>query len=178
MTTENGESRHKVRHGVVESIAWMAFALAAFAATYGFDGPLPTYKFGAAMWPRLVAVGIMLWTRLSDRTEPGDIAADERVTDAPPEAEPKITMKTIALFVVPIVYVAAIHKLGFLLTTPFFLFGYMYFLGVRKWRTLLGVTIGFYAAVVLIFVKVIFTPLPQGAGVFYTLNGHLLGLLQ
>ena len=184
MTTENGVSRQKGRHGVVESIAWMVFAVAAFAVTFSFDGPLPTYEFGAAMWPRLVAVGIfvaagiLLWTRLSDATEPGDLPADERDTDTPPETEPKVTIKTVAIFLVPIVYVAAIHKLGFLLATPFFLFGYMYFLGVRKWRTLFGVTIGFYATVVLIFVKVIFTPLPQGAGIFHTLNGHLLGFLQ
>ncbi len=54
----------------------------------------------------------------------------------------------------------------------------MYLLGVRRWVTLIAVTAGFYGAVVVIFVKLIFTPLPQGAGFFHSLNGQLIGLIQ
>jgi hypothetical protein len=44
--------------------------------------------------------------------------------------------------------------------------------------TLIAVTVGIYGTMVLIFVKLIYTPLPQGAGFFHSLNGQLIGLIQ
>ena len=68
--------------------------------------------------------------------------------------------------------------MGFLLVTPFFLIAYTWLMGVTRIRTLLGFSLGFYAALVLVFYKLIFTPLPMGAGYFHTINGELLALLQ
>ena len=44
------------------------------------------------------------------------------------------------VFAVPILYVYAMHKIGFLLVTPVFLPLYMYILGVRRWPVIVGVT--------------------------------------
>lgn len=176
--------KSKPRFSTVEALAWLAFALLAFIATFGFDGPLPTFKLGAAFWPRLVLAGIvvvaliLLVTSLVRRTDDVSQVVDERLTDALPEDAAHVTKKTVAIFVLPLVYAYAQHKLGFLLVTPVFFLVYMYLLGVRRWRTLFAVTASLYAAIVLVFVKLIFTPLPQGAGVFYTLNGHFIGLIQ
>ncbi len=172
------------RRSRVEAIVWLALAIGAFIVTFEFDGPLPTFEFGAAFWPRaviagvIVAAGVLLVTSLfAGAGEPGpDI--DERMTDALPEDAARVTKKTLAIFAPPLVYVYAIHKVGFLLVTPIFLLGYLYLLGIRRWVTLIAVTVGFYGAVVLIFVKLIFTPLPQGAGFFHSLNGQLIGLIQ
>jgi len=68
--------------------------------------------------------------------------------------------------------------MGFLLVTPFFLFTYMWVVGVKRLKTLIITTLCFYAAIVVIFVKLIFTYLPPGAGVFNTINGYLLRILQ
>ncbi|MFQ5765794.1 MAG: tripartite tricarboxylate transporter TctB family protein, partial [Rhodospirillales bacterium] len=172
------------RQSLVEAVIWLAFAIAAFIVTFEFDGPLPTFELGAAFWPRvviagvIVSAGVLLVTRLFAGAGEPEPAIDERMTDALPEDAAHVTKKTLAIFVIPLVYVYAIHKLGFLLITPIFLLGYMYLLGVRRWVTLIAVTAGFYGAVVLIFLKLIFTPLPQGAGFFHSLNGQLIGLIQ
>ena len=172
------------RPGRIEAVVWLALAIGAFIVTFEFDGPLPTFEFGAAFWPRaviagvIVAAGILLVTSYFAGAGGPEAAIDERMTDALPEDAARLTKKTLAIFAVPLVYVYAIHQVGFLLVTPIFLLGYMYLLGVRRWGTLIAVTVDFYGAVVLIFVKLIFTPLPQGAGFFHSLNGQLIGLIQ
>jgi hypothetical protein len=67
--------------------------------------------------------------------------------------------------------------MGFLIVTPFFLFFYMWLMGVQRLRTLIIVTIGIYTAIIVVFVKLIFTYLPPGAGIFNAINGKILGLL-
>ena len=173
--------------GLIEAVAWLIFGLWAFAQTFDFDGPLPTFELGAAFWPRLVIGGVILsavvllvvsYVARAKASAPMTEARLDVITDELPEDAAHVTKKTLAVFAVPLIYVYAIHQLGFLLITPLFLFGYMYLLGVRRWRTLIAVTAGVYAGIVLIFVKLIFTPLPQGAGYFHSLNGQLMGLLQ
>lgn len=172
------------RQGRVEAVVWLAFAIVAFFVTFEFDGPLPTFEFGAAFWPRAVIAGVivaavilLVTSHFTGAGEPGAVI-DERMTDALPEDAAHVTKKTLVIFAAPLVYVYAIHQVGFLLVTPIFLLGYMYLLGVRRWMTLIAVTVGFYGAMLLIFVKLIYTPLPQGAGFFHSLNGQLIGLIQ
>jgi len=172
------------RQGRVEAVVWLALAIAAVIATFGFDGPLPTFEFGAAFWPRvvfagiIVAAGVLLVTSHFVGAREPEATIAEGTTDALHEDAAHVTKKTLAIFAIPLVYVYAIHQVGFLLVTPIFLLGYMYLLGVRGWVTLIAVTVGFYGAMVLIFVKLIYTPLPQGAGFFHSLNGQLIGLVQ
>ncbi|MCZ6610600.1 MAG: tripartite tricarboxylate transporter TctB family protein [Alphaproteobacteria bacterium] len=188
---ERRQTQHPaLPQGAIEAVVWLTLGIWAFAQTFDFDGPLPTFELGAAFWPRVVIGGVILSAAVllvgsyvarakasAPMTE--DRLTDyDKVTDELPEDAAHVTKKTLAVFAVPLIYVYAIHKLGFLLITPLFLFGYMYLLGVRRWRTLIAVTAGVYAGIVLIFVKLIFTPLPQGAGYFHSLNGQLIGLLQ
>jgi putative tricarboxylic transport membrane protein len=184
MADRKRTGRPASRRSRVEAVVWLALAIAAFIVTFEFDGPLPTFEFGAAFWPRaviagvIVAAGVLLVTSYFVGAGEPEAGIDERVTDALSEDAARVTKKTLAIFAVPLVYVYAIHQVGFLLITPIFLLGYLYLLGVRRWVTLIAVTVGFYGAVVLIFVKLIFTPLPQGAGFFHSLNGQLIGLIQ
>ncbi|MCH8213223.1 MAG: tripartite tricarboxylate transporter TctB family protein [Proteobacteria bacterium] len=172
------------RRSRVEAVVWLALAIAAFIVTFEFDGPLPTFEFGAAFWPRvviagvIVSAGVLLVSSYFVGARESEAVIDERTTDALSEDAARVTRKTLAIFAIPLVYVYAIHQVGFLLVTPIFLLGYMYLLGVRGWVTLIAVTVGFYGAIVLIFVKLIYTPLPQGAGFFHSLNGQLIGLIQ
>ena len=176
--------RPATRRSRVEAVVWLALAIAAFIVTFEFDGPLPTFEFGAAFWPRvviagvIVSAGVLLVSSYFVGARESEAVIDERTTDALSEDAARVTRKTLAIFAIPLVYVYAIHQVGFLLVTPIFLLGYMYLLGVRGWVTLIAVTVGFYGAIVLIFVKLIYTPLPQGAGFFHSLNGQLIGLIQ
>lgn len=177
-----------VRWKVVEAIAWLVFAGGAFALTFNFDDPLPTYKLGPAFWPRMLILGIaiaaigLLFTvfmqRVRQQVKDAEPAREDAVVSRHEEAERTVTIEILAVLLVPIVYVYFIHQFGFYLVTPFFLAGYMILLGVRNWFTLVAVTVGLYALLVLLFVKLIFTPLPPGAGIFYTLNGQFIGLFQ
>jgi len=168
-----------------EAAAWLGFGAAGMALTFGFAGPLPTFKLGAAFWPQVVLGGVMaialilgITTYFFDSASE-TVDKDTQTMDLPvDEAAMSVTPKTVAIFAIPLLYVFAMHKLGFFLVTPIFLPLYMYLLGVRKVRILVSVTVGLYVAVLFLFVKLVFTPLPQGAGFLHSLNGQFIGLFQ
>ena len=169
---------------LIEAGGWLAFVGLAFLYTFQFDGPLHVYKWGAAHWPRVVLLGMFIaasWLLYFDWLRSGMTLRDDSVEEDGEESAALMTISTrvrmILIFTVPVVYTFLMHKLGFLIVTPFFLFVYMWLMGVQRLRTLIIVTIGIYTAIVLIFVKLIFTYLPPGAGIFNALNGKILGLL-
>ena len=169
---------------VWEVLAWAALVAGAFALSFAFDDPLPRYPPGAALWPRIVqammtvAAVVLLVSRFLPQTVREERAEAPEYLDDVPEDLPGVSWRTVAVFVLPLVWAYAMHKMGFLLVTPVFLVLFTWLMGVRRWRTLLGFGFGFYAVLVLVFYKLIFTPLPLGAGMFHTINSELLALLQ
>ena len=170
---------------LLEPAVWAVFGAVGMAMTFEFAGPMPNFEPGAAFWPQIVLGGVILTAVILGITAyfsgPASETADKDIqaTDLPDDkAALVVTGKTVAIFVIPLVYVYAMHKVGFFLVTPIFLPLYMYMLGVRKARTLISVTIGFYIAIIYIFVNLVFTPLPQGAGFLHSLNGQFIGLFQ
>jgi len=170
----------KFKRTVIEALAWIIGAGIFWYLSTAFNEPLPNYKLGPVFWPRVVLVLIVISAVVllvsALLYEPDKVATGETVVEKLSSHKERVRMALI--FSVPVLYVYGMHKLGFLLITPFFLIIYMYIFGVRKVKTLLLVGLGVYAFLVLVFVKLIFTPLPQGVGVFYTINGYLLGLIQ
>lgn len=167
------------RRTIVEAVLWLAAVAVLWVWSSDFHYPLPNYKFGPAHWPRVVLVLIaiaatilLLAALLYDRVED----QNEKVVEALSSNRERIRM--FLIFVLPVVYVYGMHKMGFLLVTPVFLLVYMYVFGVHRIKKLVTVTLAVYAALILVFVKLIFTPLPQGVGVFYTINGYMLGFIQ
>ncbi len=169
---------------LLEAGGWLLFILLAFIYTFDFDGPLPVYDWGPAHWPRVILLcmfGASLrllyrdWRQSGLPSRPVNQASDD---DESEPLETSVKVRMVLIFVVPVLYTFLMHRMGFLLITPFFLFGYMWLMGVRRIRTLIILTICIYSALVLIFVKLIFTYLPPGAGIFNTLNGKFLGLLM
>jgi len=173
------ERVRRSRRTIFEALLWLAAAAVLWILSSDFHYPLPNYKFGPAHWPRVVLVLIaiaatvlLLAALLYDRIED----QNEKVVEALSSNRERVRMSLI--FVLPVVYVYGMHKMGFLLVTPLFLLVYMYVFGVHRIKMLVSVTLGVYAALILVFVKLIFTPLPQGSGIFYTINGYMLGLIQ
>ena len=169
---------------LLEAGVWLVFVLLAFIYTFQFDDPLPVYDWGPAHWPRVIllcmfAASLRLlyrdWRQSGLLIQSAGRASDD---DNFASLETSIKIRMVLIFVVPVLYTFLMHKMGFLLVTPFFLFGYMWLMGVQRIRTLFILTICIYSALVLIFVKLIFTYLPPGAGIFNTLNGKFLGLLM
>ncbi len=168
---------------LIEAGCWLAFVGLAFLYTFQFDDPLPVYEWGPAHWPRMVLFGMFIaacWLLYIDWRRSGMTLRDDSGEEDYEESG-ALTISTrvrmILIFTVPVVYTFLIHKMGFLIVTPFFLFSYMWLMGVQRLRTLIIVTVGIYTAIVIIFVKLIFTYLPPGAGIFNAINGKILGLL-
>ena len=175
------ETFFKRNSHLIEGVSWRVFVILAAIYTFDFDDPLPVYEWGPAHWPRVVLICMFVaacWLVFVEyrrgRQAANGHAADSKEIELPVS----IRVRMVLIFTVPVVYAFLIHKMGFLLVTPFFLFGYMWLMGVSRLRTLIIMTVGITTAIVIIFVKLIFTYLPPGAGIFHTINGTILGLLQ
>ena len=174
------------RSVLVETLLWLFVAGGAYLLTFGFDDPLPVYDFGPAYWPRailfgmFISIGWIIYSEIihqpprSSVSQQDEETADEQSDD---ELDFKTKVRIVLIFVLPVFFTYLMHKLGFILTTPFFLFAYMALMGVRRLRSLIVLTLSIYAGLIIVFVKLIFTYLPPGAGVFNKINGTILGWL-
>ncbi len=182
--SDSTQSARKALLPFAEAGAWLVFVILAFIYTFQFDDPLPVYEWGPAHWPRVVLFGLLtaaLWLLYSEWQHtriPALRQMRESVEDDLDQLQRSMQIRIGFIFGLPVVYTFLIHKMGFLLVTPFFLFVYMWLMGVRKLRTLIIVTVSVSAALAIVFVKLIFTYLPPGAGVFNTINGYILGWLS
>ena len=174
------------RQVLVEVLLWLLLAGGAFLITFGFDDPLPVYEFGPAHWPRVILFGMFAavgWIIYSDvihqapRTRISE-SEEEAAEEAVVELDAKTKLRIVLIFILPVVFTYLMHKVGFILITPFFLFAYMALMGVRRLRSLIVLTLSIYAGLIIVFVKLIFTYLPPGAGVFNQINGIILGWLS
>ena len=175
-----GDSRKLSAHrrkGAIEGGCWLVFAMLAYVYTFQFDAPQIGFQLGAAFWPRLVIIGIVIaagWTVYSNLA--GITGGGEKESSkVAVKASKAVDYRVVLIFASPVVYVILMHQFGFLLITPFFLFFYMKLLGVQKWRTLFIITTSVYALIILVFVRLIFTYMPPGRGIFHTINGHIVG---
>lgn len=118
---------------------------------------LPTGLHGApgpAVWPRIVFV-VMLAVAIYLA-----IDAARRESDAPVAGAG--TRYAITFIIFAILYLAGIETVGFFLITGLFLAASMWLLGLRSWKMLAGVTIGFPLISYLIFVQLAHTDFPVG----------------
>jgi len=172
-------------------IGWMLFGFIGLVISHDYMGPLPTFKLGAAFWPQVILLGIILVSGIqlfllsffqyrSDRHDVGSVEDVETQSDDFLDKTVSIRRytKASAIFILPLVYVYGMHKIGFFIVTPIFLPLYMFVMGVRSIRRLIFVAVGVCALLLFLFVYLAFTPLPQGAGYFHSLNGEFLALFQ
>lgn len=178
-----------------EGLIWLAFAALAFSLTYEFDQPLRGYALGATTWPRAIilmiglgAAGLLVSQLLGGGAKPdAESAPDTGFDTGPDAAAPRSTAefwrqalepKRLLTFGLPLVYVAAMHRFGFLFVSPVFLFAYMVLFGYRRWRVLIAVNLAIYTVVLLVFVRLLYTHFPPGLGVFHSLTGRFVDLIQ
>ena len=165
-----------------ESIFWLGFLLVLFWLAQDFDKPLTYFPLGAAFWPKViisfmaVATSILFVSSFIVGKKP--INQKSSYLEEVPKDTLGVGWRTFAIFVAPLLWALIMHKVGFLLTTPFFILIFTRLMGVNKWRTIFSYTFLFYSVIVLVFYVLIFTPLPMGAGYFHTITGELMGLMQ
>ena len=68
----------------------------------------------------------------------------------------------LTIIVMMVVYVAATYFVGMYITTPIFLIAAMYYLGMRKWKVLLPVSLGMDIFIYLVFGMVFKVAIPMG----------------
>ena len=181
---EDAATRKAGRRNRYEAVAWAVFGLVFYLMTFKFDRPLPNYKLGAAFWPQVILIGMMLFAgvlfvstflaRPMRKHQPAEHSIGEALHD---DRVP-LTPKLVAFFLVPLIWVFTMRWVGFPLTAPIFFAVFLWLVGVRRGWIILLYTVLFDGTLMLLFYKLIFTPMPQGAGWFYTLNGYIIGFIQ
>lgn len=158
---------------------WTCLAFTAIALTFGFTGEIANYKYGADGWPRVLFSGIIVFSVIQllvslhqlsrQRSDIGAKTADDAGTHASIAGLP---VKTLAA---PVIYVALLPQVGFFVATPIFLASVMLAMGERRLMLIAAVTAFIYAFVLLVFIKLLFVPLPIGSWPgFYEFGNWLL----
>lgn len=167
---------------LAETAGWLALAAVAFALTYQFDEPLPQYKLGATGWPRVLIILLAFFAvgeffarmrRMSehvDLTEAGEgLIADIR------RAGITTNIKRVATFLLPVLYLFFLPRMGYYVVTPFFISAYMYLLEERRLFNLTATAFLIYLFTLEVFTKLLFVSLPVGNWPgFYELNSYIV----
>jgi hypothetical protein len=154
----------------LEMMGWLALALFFYILTFGFADEVGSFAWGAASWPRGVIFVIAISAvfqfylqlkrahRLQSFAPPSEEMASEDSSNEPPVDY----RRALGVFLMPLVYLLALPRIGFYIATPVFLAGFIYYLGERRWGLILAVTLFIYGLVNLVFTKLFYVALPTG----------------
>ena len=88
-------------------------------------------------------------------------------------------LRILATFTLPLLYLVALPRTGYFVTTPLFLVAYMLAFRERNLKYMLATTAGLYVGSLAIFSKLLFVPLPTGNWPgFYDFSNWLLEILH
>lgn len=183
----------KQRAFIIELLIWLILSIIAYSLTFTFDDPLVTYRYGAASWPRTIILAIAAFASIeailsflafrrnacSNATVREEKKDEETVEEKEKTAGgAKVALKRMATFAVPLVFLLMIPRLGYYVSAPFFISGFMFFLGESRLIHLVVTTFVIYAVTLLLFTKLLFVPLPEGTWPgFYEISSWILRLL-
>jgi hypothetical protein len=171
-----------------EWLFWSVLALILWMQTGAFSEEIAEYKFGADGWPKMVIGGIVIgatgqallkWLDSGARSDP------EEAPQQAPNSEAKLPVswrkrgQQLAIFGMPLLYLWAMHRIGFFVASPLFIAAYLYVLEVRNWRHILGVTFIILALLFYVFVRLFYVAVPVGAWEsFYAINNEIITYIR
>ena len=166
-----------------EVAVWIAFAAFAYAVSFTFDREIEMYRFGAAGWPRVVILLIVVAAVgqfLQDlKSGPPAALHDPGTFDKFSEHGPRFYVRMGITLALPIVYASLLNGTGYYFTTPLFLAAYLYMTGVRQARPLIVVPLVIYVVVTFIFTRILYVGLPVGYWPgFYDFSNWLIVLIR
>lgn len=153
-------------------LAGIAISAALLVDTRGLDQVVPGDQLGPGFWPRLVLSGLVvaclarLVTTARAGSAPGAGAVGRDAADSPPIAWPKLGA-AIALI---ILYVVAAPHVGFAAATAAFIAAFMWLCGARSAGAIAVNALVGTVALLYLFVKAVYLPLPKGDGPFETVT--------
>ena len=175
--------RGLTRGQLFELAFWMLFAIGAFALSFQFSKDIEIYEFGASGWPRVI-IGLIvlavLGQLLHDLRERNATKDAEATQDSAPQQQSLGTyLRVGGTLLLPVIFALALQPIGFYTLTPLFIVGMMLLAGERRIKLIVGVTLGLYAAFLLLFAKLLYVGLPTGTmSPFYDFSNWLLVLLR
>lgn len=160
--------------GLVGPLLVFLAAVALFVAA----GRLPVVpvpgQLGPDFWPRLILVGLMGSCVLKGL----EVARGRTAKVEGPLAQPLSLSKLAGGMALVLGYTALAPLLGFPLTTLLFLLAFMRLAGTRRPVPLLVIAALGTVALLYVFVKVVYLPLPKGAGALEDLTIFVYRLLK
>ncbi len=175
---------------IIEVVVWLGLCIIAYSLTFKFDDTLDNYRYGAASWPRAIILAMAVFAiteavlsfiefRRKGDSKTAIITKGEEGISPKPISDAKIHIKRLATFGVPIVFLLMIPRMGYFVSAPFFIAGFMFLLGERRLLHLIVTSFLIYAVTLIVFTKFLFVPLPEGSWpVFYEVSSWIIVLLQ
>ena len=161
----------------IECGAWLAFAGFLYYFSLGFrtGGLGGGYQLGPEFWVDLV-VGLVVISAFANlairmvatRGSRAEVRTEQAARDA--VAGSQIAQLS-AMFIMPLLFVWLITRIGFYLSLPVFVIGVLLALGERRLLPIAGITAGVSAALFFFFTTLLYVPLPLGnVEFFYEIN--------
>jgi len=180
----------KTRRSIIlQLLIWLALGSVAYGLTYKFNTPLENYRYGAASWPRVIILGMVMFALIEailDLAElrrnglSGDMVPGGAADTTPEKTMPGVTIlfKRLATFGVPLLFLFMIPRMGYYVSAPFFIAAFMLLLGERRLKHLIGTSLLIYGVTLFVFTKLLFVPLPEGTWPgFYEVSSWIIVLL-
>lgn len=161
------------RSRAIAPLLGLGAAILLFLVSRDLDRFAQGGQLGPGLWPRLALVGLgaacLAKVLLERRTQP-----DARAATRPPLA-PATLVSAVALL---LGYVLATPTVGFPLATAGFVAAFMWLAGSRSAPALAAGAVVGPVVLLYVFVKLVYLPLPKGAGAFEALTVGLYRFLR
>lgn len=136
-----------------------------FYETRKFEGLAIYGRMGPEYWPRILLVVIMVLSVFIAAIT----ALQVKRGEAAPGFQAKYDKHTLRLFTAMgliVFYLIGMRFFGFLALTPFVMVAFMTLLGEKSKVWMISLSLALPFIIVILFTKVMYVPLPRGAGIF------------
>ncbi|MFN3208183.1 MAG: tripartite tricarboxylate transporter TctB family protein [Roseovarius sp.] len=159
---------------LAEWAAWAILIGIYYQQTTYFQSHIENYDFGAASWPRVIALAALAGATFQlalqiHRLRSGQPTDEvERLGIRVPA---RAWLHRSAIFLWPFVFLYLAPRIGAYVAVPVFVLGLLLLLGVRRIKPLILVVAVVYGLMLVIFTRYFYVALPIGAeGLFYNIN--------
>ena len=152
----------------------VVLAIVLFWHTRGLDDVAQTGQLGPGFWPRLVLIGLGAASLAKLVLDVRSVRRAADVTVERPAISPPLLVAGIATIVL---YVVAAPLLGFAFATMLFVAAFMVLAGARSAAAIVATSVLSTVVILYVFIKVVYLPLPKGAGAVENVTLALYRLL-
>lgn len=166
---------------ILDYIVWVIFIITFFVLTIRDYQSITVYKIQAYDYPLIILVLMAVCVIVEfviDTLKNNEKLYTSYKTLNNVEFDVVKKIHEIFVFILPLLYVASMNYLGFIVSTAIFMMIYMRFLYYKNIKVIFCCTFGFIFMYILIFVKFLYTPTPFGVGIFYKFNANIMEVLH